>query len=365
MLYVLWGVSLLGTLFLSITKNKSKNLHRIAMLGLFLFFWILLGWSSGAYDVEIGISRYVNYQKFESFTEIGYNFLVILGHRIGLSYRQFFIICSFFEIAVMFWFVQKNSVKSSLVFFLFLIFPMVVYFQYIRNILAFSFVLIGLDSLINKKKAYIVKYVIFIILGATIHFNSIFFLLYLPFSFIKKRVALLITFIAFLLLYSLSSIDFLANILMEFLGEAKVDIVLGSANDATGTFGRIFALTFSILEFFVIYFFLKSFFKVPMDDEYTKIFFNINLLSFLFIPLTLNFGVGFARIPTLLAIFNYTFFVNKISLLKKQENRIFLYIVLILFLLGLFILNFRNLEYRQLTLYPFFENNELINWIVG
>ena len=41
-----------------------------------------------------------------------------------------------------------------MVVFLFLLFPLVIYFQYIRNILAFAFVLIGFDRLINKKKAY-------------------------------------------------------------------------------------------------------------------------------------------------------------------------------------------------------------------
>lgn len=31
--------------------------------------------------------------------------------------------------------------------------------------------------------------------------------------------------------------------------------------------------------------------------------------------------------------------------------------------MGVFIVTFRNFEYRELVLYPFFEQNELIEWL--
>nr|CDF77687.1 polysaccharide polymerase Eps11O [Lactiplantibacillus paraplantarum] len=363
MLYVIWGISFLFTIIYAFNNKNSKVYRLPVLIELFIFMWILSGWSSGAYDVEIGISRYVNYASFQSFTEIGYNSLIIAAHSIGMNYRLFFVMCSLFELVIMFWFVEKNSVKSPIVFGLFLIYPSFIYFQYIRNIFAFTFVLIALDALINKKKGYIIKYIIFIVLATTIHASSLFFLLYLPISFIKQKTAIITVMVTAILLYFSAGISQFSNIITSLVGQEKTDIVLRTTTNAEGGIGRIFGLAFSILTFFIIFIILKYFFKISMKGDTVRTFVNINLLSFIFIPLTLNFGVGFARIPTLLCIVNYVFLVNKISEVESQKQRLIIYFTLALFLIGSMFLNIRNIEYRQLVFYPFFNNNELMRWL--
>ena len=113
-LYIFWIVSVLGTGLYSIKHSKELNNQKLILVLLFLFLFILLGWCRGAYDVEIGISRYVNYKRMESFTEIGYNLLVKLFHSFGFGYRPFFVFCSFIELISLFWFTKKNCRKSHI-----------------------------------------------------------------------------------------------------------------------------------------------------------------------------------------------------------------------------------------------------------
>lgn len=361
-LYIFWIVSVLGTGLYSIKHSKELNNQKLILVLLFLFLFILLGWCRGAYDVEIGISRYVNYKRMESFTEIGYNLLVKLFHSFGFGYRPFFVFCSFIELISLFWFTKKNCRKSHIAICLFMIYPFVIYLQYIRTLAAVPFILIAIDALINKEKNYIPKYIIFCLIAASFHFSSIFFLLYLPISFLNKKMTLVLVGIGVIILRMVSSLSFLYDLVERYLGTEKVGILERSIN-ANGTFGRIFAIVISILFFYIMIYILKLIFKVKFEDEKDEIFFKINLMSMICIPLTLNFGVGFARIPTLLFVVNYPYLVDKTSEIQSQKKRVLAYLLMLMYLFALFFVNFHNLEYRQLVLYPFFEKNELINSI--
>ena len=248
---------------------------------------------------------------------------------------------------------------------MFLVYPLTIYLQYTRNILAFAFVLIALDSLINRKSLYKIKYVVLIIIASTIHFSSLYFLVYLPLSYIKKRTSVIVIFIVFVLLYLSRGVQIFSNLLSNLVGSDKTDIVLRTTVAPTGTFGRVFAIVFAILVFFVVYYLLKFVYRINMDDYKPDLMFKINCLSFITIPLSINFGIGFARIVTLLLIINYVFFVDFISQISRQRNRLVLYLIIMFLLIFLWILHFRNTEYRELVLYPFFNKNELINWIFG
>jgi len=341
--------------------NSSKY-KKITLYMLFAFIFILHGWSSGAYDVNIGISRYVNFDFYQSFTEIGFNYLVLLGHYFGLDYRTFYVLVSLFELLVIFWFVEKNCSKSPIVMGLFILYPSVILLQYVRNLVALPFVLIGIDALINKTKKYIIKYTVLVLIASTFHSSALFFLFYLPASFFQRRFVVIGSIGGVVILETASSWRFLYNFVKQYVSSSKADILLRTAN-ATGNFGRIFSLSFAIAIFYFMYYFLKLVFSVDMDEEKDRLFFNMNTVLFLCIPLTIKFAVGFSRIPVLIFIINYVFYVNKISDIRGQRKRLLCYCVLGIFLVGMLFMSFRNLEYRQLVLYPFFEQNELIDWL--
>lgn len=362
-LYIFWGVSVLGAVGYSIKHPSKLNNQRFILALLFIFLFVLLGWSRGAYDVEIGISRYVNYEIMASFTEIGYTLLVKIFHILGFGYRGFFIVCSFIEILSIFWFTSKNCKKSQIAICLFLIYPFVVYLQYIRTLAAVPFVLIAIDSLINKPKHYIPKYVLCCLIAATLHFSSIFFLLYLPVLLMRKKSVVISTLIGAIVVQMAGSVGFLYNLVNYFLGTEKVGILERSV-DAEGTFGRVFAICVTIAFLYVMIYIMKYVFKVSFNTYRDELYWKINFISIFCIPLTLHFGVGFARIPTLILVFNYPYLVEKVSEISSQKKRLFMYVLMVCYLVALFYLSFHNLEYRELVLYPFFEQNELINGIL-
>ena len=357
MMYLFYFCVLYSNFLAFITKNNV--IKKCALFLIFLFLWIILGWSAGAYDVEVAISRYENYQYYSSFTEIGYNILVYGCNKLGMSYRLFFVLCSFFDILTIFYFVNRNSKSKLITLTLFIIFPFVIYLQYVKNILAFSFVLLGIDCLLNKRKHYILKYILFILIASSIHLNSLFFLLYLPMSLMTKKKVIIFAIILFFILLNSYSKNLFLNIINLFLGEKKVSQIGDVSINTDGQFGRIFAMIFAILEFFVLYIFFSKRNHSNLKCCYVDFFLKINILSIILIPLTMFYGIGFARFLDLLSIVNYCFYATEISNLTKIKDKKICISIIFCFFLGLIILYYRNIEYREAVLIPFFEKNDL------
>lgn len=352
----LYFISIVGSILVVNTK-KTDALHKIALGFVFLFLFIVLGWSYGAYDVMVGVSRYVNYQRFTSSTEFGYNLIILFGHKLNMSYRWFFVCCSFIELVIMFWFAEKNCDKPILVFLLFLFYPFVIYLQYIRNIAAFSIFLIGLNSLINKTKFYGAKYIFFVLLASLIHISVLFFLVPFILYLLPKKLSFVVLIIIFAFLFSGILIGPFYSFIQQVLGEDKATVVSGVSN-AEGMFGRVVLELVSILYFFAIYirFKLRG---VDTEDHISKVYLNMNLCMFLIIPLTLFYGVGFSRFLVLMCLPNYAYFVKKIGLITEQKERRSYYIIIAVFACLCLFLNYRNEAYRDAVLLPFFNQNEL------
>lgn len=357
MLYAFYFITIFFLAFSLLFKN-DKRLSLIVTIIAFVFMFVSLGWASGAYDVEIGISRYVNYTRYQSFTEIGFQALIEIGHRLGFSYRVFYVVLSFFELVVIYWFIRKNVNNINLVLLLFMLYPMVMFFQYTRNILAFSFVLIGINQLIHRSRWFGFKFILFILIASSIHISSLFFIFYLPAIFVKKKWLILFVSVCFIVLFFAASSKIINDVLLLIVGDEKMKIVSGTTG-YSGMFGRIAALTVTIVEFWAVYLLFKFYFRINTGDTFSTFVFAINCLSFLFIPLTLKIGSGFNRIPTLLTLINYCYVVEKCSLIKSQTHRFSIYAILMLFMLVLFIANFRNEEMVESVLKPFFEGNDL------
>lgn len=357
MLYLFWIISFLLCVIFSFSK-KRKITKRIVLIVVFIFLFVMLGWARGSNDIEVGINRYNNYQLFQSYTEIGYDFIINSAHNMGLNYRQFFIISAFLEILSLVWFIDRNTKNSPIVLGMFLIWPMVGYLPLTRSLAAFVFVLIAIDVLLHKPRHYILIYLGLIIIATTIHFSSIFFLLYLVLEYLDLKKVTILILAGFALLYFATGIRLFSSLIVQFVGEKRLEIVLSTTN-ASGMLGRLVVVALFIGEFFFIYYYLKKFFRLDMNDKQSELFYKMNILSFIYIPLILNYGVGFGRFPTMLSVINYCFMVNKISEIRNQKKRIQVYAVLGLFVIGSLLLNIRNAEYRELVVYPLFENNEL------
>lgn len=367
MLYLLYCFVLIITILYAFQYRKLKKIQFILNVMFFLFLWIFSGWIRGSYDVEIGISRYIESSRFESFTEIGYSFLVEIGHKLELSYRMHFVIWALFEVTILVWFINKWCIKPPVVFAVFLLYPMIFYFQYVRNIAAFSIVLIGFSCLIEEKKFSKYIYILCIIVASTLHFNSIFFASYLLLFAIRRKISkkaeCIFVGILSVLLGVGTGTGLFYNVISIFLGTTKKSI-LENSTGASGQLGRVSTCLTYILLFFVYYYLVNYNYGVKTSDSYSDFLFKANVLSFMFVPLTLNFGVGFARMPILIGVINYIWIVNKVSLIKGQKKRVIAYIPMLLILTFLLAANLKNQEFWELVIRPSFENNELIKFLM-
>lgn len=367
MLYLLYFFVLTVTLLYAFRYRRIKKFQFFLNALLFLFLWLFSGWIRGSYDVEIGISRYLESSRFESFTEIGYSFLIEVGHKLNLTYRVHFVIWSLFEVTILVWFINKWCSKPPIVFVMFLLYPMIFYFQYIRNIAAFSIVLIGFSCLVEEKKFSKFIYLLCIAVASTIHFNSIYFATYLLVFVIRKKISkkteCIFVGILSVLLGVGTGTGIFYNVITLFLGATKTSIIENST-DVTGQLGRVATCLAYILLFFVYYFLVNYGFDIRTRDSYSDFLFKINVLSFMFVPLTLNFGVGFARMPILIGLINYIWIVNKISLIKGQKKRVIAYIPMLLVLAFILAANLKNQEFWDLVIKPSFEDNELIQFLM-
>lgn len=367
MLYLLYCIVLISSILYALKYRNLKKILFLLNALFFLFLWIFSGWIRGSYDVEIGISRYLESSRFESFTEIGYSFLVEFGHKLELSYRMHFVIWSLFEVTILVWFINKWCIKPPIVYAMFLLYPMIFYFQYVRNIAAFSIVLIGFSCLIEEKKYGKYIYALCILGASTIHFNSIYFATYLLLFAIRKKISkkteCIFVGILSVLLGVGTGTGFFYNVISMFLGTTKTSIIENSTS-ASGQFGRVATCLAYILLFFIYYYLVNFKYGLKTIDSNSDFLFKANVLSFMFVPLTLNFGVGFARMPILIGVINYIWIVNKISLIKGQKKRIVAYIPMLLILSFILAANLKNQEFWELVIKPSFENNELIKFIM-
>ena len=359
MLYAYWSICIIVILMYAIGHQKSQMFKKFCLFLVFIFLFIMSGWARGAYDVEIGISRFINYSRFESITEIGFSTLIQFAYKFGFNYRSFYVLCSLLELIVMLWFVEKNCPKSPIVFFLFLIYPLTVYLQYTRNVLAMAFIYMAFDALLNKPKRYIIKYCLLVLLASSIHLSSLFFGVFLILDVMNRKNVIIGTVALFVILYMARGLQLYESVIIDFIGKDKADIVLGTTS-ADGAFGRSFSVAFTIVMFFLIFFILERVYKIDLSDRNAQLLYKINFFFVILIPLSINYGVGFARIITLFLPLNFVFYVDRISKIKGQKRRLAVYSIVVLFLVGSWILSFRNEEYRRLVLIPFFEQNELM-----
>lgn len=357
MLYFLWFISIL--LNVRLTFRKKYNLiFNIIIFFTFALLFILLGWINGLYDIVGSIMRYENYQSYSSFTEVGYTFYIFLCHLIGLDARGFLILTAFIILIILFRFYNSNSKNLNLTMCLFIFFPMVVIFQYTRNLFAFSFVLFGLNSLLKRKRYSNFKFLLSILVGTLIHSASLFFIVFL---FAKNKHFKFILIFLLLFLYSLfipQVTNLFDTFLIKFVGYEKANMIFQQRNEGNGLVGLISLCLLPLVTFLITQrLSIRKFNQYASIDKY---FLNVNLSLLLLVPMTFFVSQAFSRLALFIEVVNLFYFSNLITETKSRSIRIEIFGILFFFLLLQFILLFRNESYRELVLYPFFEENTFL-----
>lgn len=358
MLYISTISLVVLNLFFNLKNKKSSILFGIN----FIFFVILLGFTYGPYDTQIFIERYVNYQRFESFTEGLFNVIVKIFNNLGINYRNFMIIISLIELYFIFRFIKKHTNNPFFVLALFMIYPMIVWFTQLRTLMAFTIVLAGgIDSLIEKNKNYRIRAIIFIIIASFIHSSSVFYLLFVFIDkFSNKKMIL------FILAMSLciSFIEPLIEIATLIVGETKINAIIAERNRSTGLFGRCMTALTMIVGYFLMYLLIKSdknyCQKNKENIEFMDTIAKYNFCSLTCIPLIYVFSTAFYRIPQSLLLLNYIA-ISKYLItneeFKIRRKEFYIYVLSIIYAIVLFFMMFHTEEIYKLVVTPFFEQN--------
>lgn len=200
------------------------------MFACMLIFLILLaGFCIQNADTEIYRQRYVYFDRVAAQTELGFNLYSRLLNGLSIDFLGFNLISSALIIGAFGWFFYRNSLTPALSIALYGIFSFCIDVVQIRNSLAFVFVLIAINILLNhdnKRAKTIAAIAVFI--GALFHFSALLFFV----LFIKQRsrfkmlIVLLFISIALCVVLYYDNGIILYTLLSHLIGDVRATIML-------------------------------------------------------------------------------------------------------------------------------------------
>lgn len=356
-------------------KNKIVNFF------IFIFSWILFGWSYGNADYMVHYNRFYNYNQswIISSTEPLFTLLMRLFNNLNFTYERFLIIISFVLLSIYFVFVKKNSKNINLPIILYLLFPFCIDVCQIRFFIAGTIIYVGLNFLINEEVGFklIVKYAICVIISAMFHYSTIFLLvLILPKIMTKKKInnfTIMFNVIMFFLVLLFRQI--------RFPGESnfsnKINSVLDFASKYNGK--EILKAYFRMIVFFIGYYVTSKYaYKILLKNsarinencskelELLELTQKINITLLTIFPF-IFYSIDLYRIQFLFSLLNYVSLTNcildmnyeyKYIINKNNATCMFLIMIYSIMMLVVLVLSNPNI---YTVFYPLFFNNLLIH----
>lgn len=346
---ILFLLGVLLTIF-SLYLKKSK----IIALLFFGLMWVLFGWNYDNADLGMYKEMYIvpiadlDFFKYEG----GYNFLIYCCRFIGMNFEQFHIAIAAFVLFFLFRFFQSFSYFPALLAgcFFWIFFPL--QFVIFRNFIAFSIMLLGLIPVLKNEKYCNEKYVFFVLLAATIHISSLFYLFFLL---AFKNTELKIRTISYWVV---------GTLMVIFITHQYIFSGLAILNKTKAVFYQTSLLLFvsyslvQILNLYVIKYFL-SFDNAEEgmlgldNSRMNSVILNVNILMLFLIPVYYELAV-FVRILLNFSIVNIVFIINKSFLHKEEKLPKVLFLAYLLFWFFGFVF-----FVRENTIIPLFSSNSL------
>ena len=357
-------------IILSIIRPKSKKIFYVILL----FMWFTAAFCTECADRSIYMARYSNYLSFSSTTEVGFNFLMFVFNKIGLTFDQFLMIAYAFIFGIYGWFIKKNTDRLAFVAGMYLIFSFCIDTVQLRNSIGFAITLIGVNELYKDKmdkKSYI-RFVAFVLLGSLFHFSNIFFLILLLGTRYNIKKNAIITAVSSVILLLLSKSNLVVNIGYSFVG-SRINEILGRVNEYTNhqinsmLLCMIISLLLIILCLYLAYRNTKIAKKMNIDDGVRKFTFiekTINYQTLLFITIFM-----IPIIPDVYRIQRYGLLLGylgcsdyKVIGCKKKlfDSRLY-YLFFVIVVLLLFYLQIYKLGNIESTFEALMNNNKFIN----
>lgn len=297
--------------------------------------------------------------KNSELSEIGFRFLAYLGNVIGLSYQLFRTLVAIIGLLLIQKTILDFTKKYNLVFLLYFIYPFILDVIQIRNFLAASIVVFSLRFIIKNSRKDDVKYLIAILIAASVHSVSVFFI---PFILIKNftiKQLLNTSIILVPFLCILTSYTFIPNLIRNIAGEDamfNLEMYFKRAN-----YGFILLwsrqLAICIMSYLGYVSILKSRISqkwLRLDNAIIKLNFYLIIICF---PLVM-FDGNFTRIFRDISILNYIL-ISHVLYVYPREGHLYLLFAIILGL-SFFTMDILISPNVATVLIPFFQSNSYL-----
>jgi len=160
-----------------------------------LYFWVLMGLNTYTPDYEEYEKCYYSIWLYPHY-ELGFQGLCILGNMYGLTFQEFRMIYAALFSLFTYIAIKRLTPYPNYVLALFLLWPFVPGVSGIRQTMANMIVACGIPCLFKDGKKQVVHYILWVLLAASIHQSSLFFLLFIfarrTFGSKEKKVLILL-----------------------------------------------------------------------------------------------------------------------------------------------------------------------------
>lgn len=343
-------LNILITILLVVFSLIFKKSKFIAIV-FFLFMWTLWGWNTwnGDYDAYENIFLLSNLET--SSVEFGYSLYNKFLNSIGISFQHFMILSSLIVLSIVAIFTLKftkyPALYSSIYFVIF-----IMEYVFIRNYISHALLLTGFMLVVKEVRFAKFFFFCFIILAASIHYSSLFFVIFIlaiyPSRIIKPKIALPI------LLLSFFASLFMFNYVLSGLGANYVDKFSYYAHGSGFT---TISLAHLLIVMLVIYFFYLVQKDLDLSFQVKKTIItvvNINIVSLLYLLVYYHVPY-FGRFIRFLFMFDLgmlLFAFHYVSSFKTRKKMLLIFLSVFIALLILF-----SGSTLDLTLVPLYKEN--------
>lgn len=326
-------------LFNFLNLFARKYVRWVPLLSLLLM-WVLIWGNYQNPDTMNYTNMYINLKS----NDVGFNFLMYISNKFNLEYPIFVAIMTAVSYILIYKMITKYVKNISYVLLMYSIFPFVIDYIQLRNFICMSFFLYGFSCLVDSKKSSSLKYIIYILLGASIQLIA---LAYLPFVFFQKgfdsrfKKILFVCFIFLSVLFSISRP--ILNKIGMFLASVFHDSRLLSFFNVQTNYGFLILWLNQIVAFvFITFMYLELKNRILPNDnipikelKFIKTTFNLSLYGFFFLPFYV-YDVTFNRlIRNLLIIYYVCLSLYNRNVRPRSSTKICVNLLFILFIIWL------------------------------
>jgi hypothetical protein len=356
----------------SIFAFKKKTSRLLVFFTLVFILLMIVGAGPG----YTGQNDYINYKitydkissvSFFSSPQIGYTILMKIGHFFNLDFFYFrFLIIGICLFLIYFFFINRYSKNYNHILLLYMIYPMIIDSEHFRNFIALAILLAGIRFLENNSFKNKLIFFIIIIISSSIHFTFILYSFLLlankkNSNKIPKVLAIGVIILCVIVFINNNQIPFLMP-LLSFISNEKIIRYLTSRTN----YGFLIPFTLYIINFIMIFWSRKIVIKnyknsVKSDSMsdlgFINIVYSINIIGFIFFPLYM-LSITFYRLARNFLILNYiSYSIASDSLSGNRINKLKFNFSVILSVIIWLILTLWVKTSPERVIVPFFTKN--------